>query len=358
MTGITFTGVEKRFGDVLAVDKFDLNVRAGEFIVLVGPSGCGKTTSLRMLAGLERPDGGTIHLGETDVTYMPAKDRNLAMVFQSYALYPHMSVAENIGFALRLRGKSKAEIEQEVTQAATLMGILPYLQRKPRELSGGQRQRVAVCRAIVRHPDAFLFDEPLSNLDAKLRTSARTEIRSLQQRLGTTTLYVTHDQVEAMTMADRMVIMRDGHIQQIGHPLEIYRRPANAFVAGFIGNPAMNLITGHYDAADRIAARAFTLTSLLRQPAGTETLIGLRPEDIFMRAADCAAPLPFNAAIRHVEQLGNETLVHIDGGDMVLQARIPAAAHILPGSRADFYVDQSRIHLFSAQTGQRMEMPA
>ncbi len=228
MASISFRGLAKHFGEVVAVQDFTLDVPDGELLVLVGPSGCGKTTTLRMLAGLEAPTAGEIWLGEREIARLPARERNIAMVFQNYALYPHMSVAENVGFALGLAGVKRDEVARRVLTAAEMMGIEGLLARLPRELSGGQRQRVAVCRAIVRDPQAFLFDEPLSNLDAKLRMSARAEIRRLQQRLGVTTVYVTHDQVEAMTLADRMVVMQDGCIQQVGRPLDIYARPASS----------------------------------------------------------------------------------------------------------------------------------
>src|SRR5580765_7832201 len=226
-----------------AVDALNLDILDGEFLVLVGPSGCGKSTSLRMLAGLEEVNGGAIRIGERDVTYLPPKDRDVAMVFQNYALYPHMTVADNMGFALKIAGVPKTEIAQRVQEAAKLLDLEAYLQRKPKALSGGQRQRVAMGRAIVRHPQVFLMDEPLSNLDAKLRVQTRTQIAALQRRLGTTTVYVTHDQVEAMTMGDRVAVLRFGKLQQFASPNELYDQPANAFVAGFIGSPAMNLQT-------------------------------------------------------------------------------------------------------------------
>lgn len=237
MASISFQNIEKHFDTAQAVADFNLDIADGEFVVLVGPSGCGKTTSLRMLAGLEQPTGGKIHLDGQDITHVPSKSRALAMVFQSYALYPHMTVAENISFALSLQKMPKAQIAPRVQEAAALLGIEHLLDRKPRALSGGQRQRAAVARAIIRNPKAFLFDEPLSNLDAKLRHSARVEIRKLQQKLGTTTVYVTHDQIEVMTMADRIVVMEGGRIRQVGTPMELYRRPNSTFVAAFLGSP-------------------------------------------------------------------------------------------------------------------------
>lgn len=246
MATVSFREASRRYpgADRNAVDKLNLDIEDGEFMVLVGPSGCGKSTSLRMLAGLEEVTEGSIFIGDRDVTDLPPKDRDIAMVFQNYALYPHMTVADNMGFALKMQGKSKAEREERVKKAAELLGLEDFLNRKPKALSGGQRQRVAMGRAIVREPQVFLMDEPLSNLDAKLRVSTRTQIAALQQRLGVTTVYVTHDQVEAMTMGDRVAVMRDGLLQQVASPLELYDTPVNLFVAGFIGSPAMNLMKG------------------------------------------------------------------------------------------------------------------
>ncbi len=342
MADIVFDGIEKRFGTVAAVARFDLAITHGEFVVLVGPSGCGKTTSLRMLAGLEPPTAGRIRLGPDDITDRPSRDRNIAMVFQSYALYPHMTVAENIGFSLRLKRLSKREIAAEVAAAAATMGIETLLDRRPRELAGGQRQRVAVCRAIVRRPEAFLFDEPLSNLDARLRASARAEIRTLQQRLGVTAVYVTHDQVEAMTMADRMVVMKDGHIQQIGRPLEVYEHPANAFVAGFIGAPAMNLLP--------LARAPFAAVG----PG--DALVGVRPEDIRLDPAACVRPLAFQASLRHVEELGAESLLHLSHEGLGLQVRLPGSWR--GADMQQFFVDAARLHLFCGRTGERLKVSA
>ena len=250
LSTISLENLSKHFGSVRAVDEIDLEVAEGEFLVLVGPSGCGKTTTLRMVAGLEFPTGGEIRVSGERVNEIPAKDRNMAMVFQNYALYPHMTVYENMAFGLRVRRLSAGDIDRRVKEAAALMGLEDLLHRKPRQLSGGQRQRVAVCRAIVRDPVAFLFDEPLSNLDAKLRVTARAEIRKLQRRLGTTSIYVTHDQTEAMTMGDRIVVMDEGKILQVGPPIELYDRPVNRFVAGFLGSPAMNFIEGRARRSD------------------------------------------------------------------------------------------------------------
>src|SRR5689334_12528485 len=244
MAHVRVNDARKDYGAFKAIKGVTIDIRDGEFVVLVGPSGCGKSTLLRMVAGLENITAGEIRIGERVVNNVPPKERDIAMVFQNYALYPHMTVAANMGFSLRLRGADKAEIESRVHKAAEILGLMPLLERYPRQLSGGQRQRVAMGRAIVRDPQVFLFDEPLSNLDAKLRVAMRTEIKELHQRLKTTTVYVTHDQIEAMTMADKIVVMHDGHVEQIGAPLTLYDRPDNVFVAGFIGSPAMNLLSG------------------------------------------------------------------------------------------------------------------
>jgi len=354
MASIHFNGIAKRFGALAAVDQFNLAIDDGEFVALVGPSGCGKTTSLRMLAGLETPSAGSILLGEQDITQLPAKDRNLSMVFQNYALYPHMTVAQNIGYALKMRKMPARDIAREVASAAALLGIEALLERRPQQLSGGQRQRVAVCRAIVRHPAAFLFDEPLSNLDAKLRASARTEIRALQKRLGITAVYVTHDQVEAMTMADRIVVMKDGHIQQTGTPLEVYDAPANLFVAGFIGSPAMNLLPARRDAQGRLHTAGFQTSTAVPQGPGATATLGVRPEDIRTSAQDCAQPLPITARLRHIEHLGNETLLHLDLERAGLQARVPTRWRADPGANVQLFIEQTALHVFSDATGQRL----
>ena len=283
MSTISLENLSKHFGSVRAVDEIDLEVAEGEFLVLVGPSGCGKTTTLRMVAGLEFPTGGEIRVSGERVNEIPAKDRNMAMVFQNYALYPHMTVYENMAFGLRVRRLSGGDIDRRVKEAAALMGLEDLLHRKPRQLSGGQRQRVAVCRAIVRDPVAFLFDEPLSNLDAKLRVTARAEIRKLQRRLGTTSIYVTHDQTEAMTMGDRIVVMDEGKILQVGPPIELYDRPVNRFVAGFLGSPAMNFIEGCAHGSDgrlelEAGALRFPLPEACRE--GEAYTLGFRPEHL------------------------------------------------------------------------------
>jgi ABC-type sugar transport system ATPase subunit len=288
MADVVFSNVQKRYGVVDVIPGLDLTIPDGSFTVLVGPSGCGKSTLLRMIAGLEEVSGGTIHIGGDDVTSRDPSQRGIAMVFQSYALYPHMSVADNIGFGLKLSGMPRAEIEARVKDAADTLQLAHLLDRKPKQLSGGQRQRVAIGRAIVRKPKVFLFDEPLSNLDAALRAQMRVELAELHSRIGATMVYVTHDQVEAMTMADRIVVLKDGHIEQAGPPMELYRKPATPFVAGFIGSPRMNFITGE-------EARKL----------GSDT-IGIRPEHLRIYEA---APWP--VMVRHVEHLGSETLIYV-----------------------------------------------
>ena len=339
MAAISFRSLAKHFGTVAAVQDFTLDVTDGELLVLVGPSGCGKTTTLRMLAGLEAPSGGEIWLGEREIARLPARERNIAMVFQNYALYPHMSVAENVGFALRLAGVKADEVARRVLKAAEMMGIEGLLARRPRELSGGQRQRVAVCRAIVRDPQVFLFDEPLSNLDAKLRMSARAEIRRLQPRLGVTTVYVSHDQVEAMTLADRMVVMHDGCIQQVGRPLDIYARPANTFVASFIGSPPLNLLPVSVCARLRLPQPM--------PPLGSEVLtIGIRPESISLRASDLRRPLHFTAHLELVEALGAESLLHLRLGEWPLLARVPGTVTVSAGDELAMAMDGSSLCFF------------
>src|SRR3954454_10805570 len=286
-----------------AVDALNLDILDGEFLVLVGPSGCGKSTSLRMLAGLEEVNEGAIRIGERDVTYLPPKDRDVAMVFQNYALYPHMTVADNMGFALKIAGVPKSEIAQRVQEAAKLLDLEAYLQRKPKALSGGQRQRVAMGRAIVRHPQVFLMDEPLSNLDAKLRVQTRTELVELQQRLAVTTVYVTHDQVEAMTMGHRVAVLRDGDLQQCDSPSVLYREPANLFVAGFIGSPAMNTLPVSMNGGLRIAGADIPFAA---DPAFEPATIGFRPETVIVGADG-----PIAGRIRVIEDLGSEVFVHL-----------------------------------------------
>jgi ABC-type sugar transport system ATPase subunit len=334
MAAICFDGVSKVYGDgTCAVDSLDLEIEQGEFMVFVGPSGCGKTTALRMVAGLEEISGGQVIIGGRTVNDVSPKDRDIAMVFQNYALYPHMTVAANLAFGLKLRQLSKAEIERRVQDAAVALDLQDYLERKPKALSGGQRQRVALGRAIVREPAAFLMDEPLSNLDAALRVQTRGEILKLQKRLGTTTIYVTHDQVEAMTMGDRIAVMRKGLLQQIGTPQELYTRPANTFVAAFIGSPAMNLVPAGAIGIDR-----------------DPLLAGFRPEHIRL-GAPTDGGFGFSAVIDLVEYLGDERLAHIRLGERQLVAKLPAQESLETGTTTNFAVPSTAVLLFDAETG-------
>ena len=324
MSRVEYRGVEKRFDDVVALRDFDLEVRDGAFLVMLGPSGCGKTTALRILAGLEVPTAGTVMLGDRDVTKLQPRDRDVAMVFQGYALYPHMSVEENIGYPLKVRGAGKSDRARSVREAAELLEIDHLLARRPRALSGGQRQRVALARAIVRDPACFLMDEPLSNLDAKLRASMRGELKRLQKRLGATTVYVTHDQAEAITMADAVAVLRDGVLQQLGTPGEIYDRPANKFVATFVGSPPLNVLPGRVDPQ----ARAFVVgeTALSLPPdlveqclAGKVVEIGVRPEDLELVAPNGDDTLAGEVYV--VEPFGSETLVEVRVGETRVTVR-------------------------------------
>jgi multiple sugar transport system ATP-binding protein len=347
--------------DTPAVDRLDIQIRDGEFLVLVGPSGCGKSTSLRMLAGLEEVDEGAIRIGDRDVTKLAPRERDIAMVFQSYALYPHMTVAQNMGFALELAKVPKAERLERVRAAAKILDLEPYLGRKPKALSGGQRQRVAMGRAIVRQPQVFLMDEPLSNLDAKLRVSTRSQIAALQKRLNVTTVYVTHDQVEAMTMGDRVAVLKDGLLQQCDTPLNLYQRPANAFVAGFIGSPAMNirefhLVDGHarIGAVDVALSRA-EVAALSRQDARS-VLLGFRPESVELVGPGAGFPV----TVRLVEELGADAYLYgaIEGtpesGEPDLVARIDPAAPPRVGETVHVRVKAGKEHAFSPTTGLRL----
>jgi ABC-type sugar transport system ATPase subunit len=364
MASIQFQGVSKSFGATRVVLDFNLEIADGEFVVLVGPSGCGKTTSLRMLAGLEQPSSGRILIDGVDVTGVPSKERGLAMVFQSYALYPHMSVAENIGFALSLQRLPRPEIDRRVMAAAERLQIGHLLGRKPRELSGGQRQRVAVARSIVREPQAFLFDEPLSNLDAKLRHSARVEIRTLQRQLGITTVYVTHDQVEAMTMADRIVVMDGGRIRQVGRPMEVYRNPDSVFVASFLGAPPTNCLKGKVEVAQgeaRFVAPNFDVPLPQSARSGPGTL-GIRPESLRLERQS-PHDLELKGHVRFIEALGAETLIDmvIKGKDgapgPTLTARLPGEHEIPQGSLIGVFAPPSALLLFDA-AGDRASLAA
>jgi len=351
--------LNKKFDEVHAVNDVNLIVRDKEFVVLVGPSGCGKSTTLRMVAGLEEVTSGEIYIGDRLVNDLPPKDRDIAMVFQNYALYPHMTVYDNMAFGLKMRKFPKVEIEKRVKETATLLGIQDLLKRKPRQLSGGQRQRVAVGRAIVRHPQVFLFDEPLSNLDAKLRVQMRVELKRLHERLEATAIYVTHDQVEAMTLGDRVVVMKDGLVQQAGDPLEVYGRPVNRFVAGFIGSPAMNFIdTTIAGSAGALYAEARGLrvrvpaerASRLAPYTGRAVTLGIRPEDL--REATGADPqdLVFETLVEVVEPLGSEILLDTRVGTQAVVARVAPTVRVKPHDTIRLAFIPERIHFFDNRT--------
>jgi len=362
MANVQFNDVSKQYGKVSVIRNLDLEVRDHEFMVLVGPSGCGKSTALRMLAGLEEISGGTITIGDRVVNDLPPKDRDIAMVFQNYALYPHMTVRENLDFGLRIRKTPKAETDRLVADAADILGIAHLLDRKPRELSGGQRQRVAVGRAIVRKPSVFLFDEPLSNLDAKLRVQMRAEISKLQNRLQTTTVYVTHDQVEAMTMGHRIAVMKDGDLKQVGTPLDLYEKPANLFVASFIGTPPMNFVTATIsDGGGLLSASKFVLpVPAALRPAtrgndGRKVIVGLRPENIL----DAGKPARGETArltveVDIVEPLGHEVIMHGRIGDNVLVAKLDPLGAPKRGALVELVVELDALHLFDAETELRL----
>ena len=363
MAQVAFERVSKIYPDgTRAVNDVTLDIRDGEFMVLVGPSGCGKTTALRMVAGLEEISEGVLRIGDRVVNHVPSRDRDIAMVFQSYALYPHLSVYENIAFGLRLKKMDKKEIDQRVQRAAKLLGLDDFLKRKPRALSGGQRQRVAMGRAIVREPKAFLMDEPLSNLDAALRVQTRAEILKLQQRLGTTTVYVTHDQVEAMTMGDRIAVMRGGVLQQVDTPGRLYERPANRFVAGFIGSPRMNFLDMELSEVDgelrllgNTVALPLTRAQLGASKAGrgARFVVGLRPEHLLDHRYASNGATTVSAWVEVVETLGSEIHVHVRVGDQPLVARMdPRSADVRPGQEIRLAVDHRRLQLFDPETEQ------
>src|SRR6185437_12442122 len=329
MARVLLRNLNKFYDDVQAVKDVNLEIRDKEFVVLVGPSGCGKTTTLRMVAGLESISSGQVLIGNTVVNQLAPMDRDIAMVFQNYALYPHMSVYDNMAFGLKMRKFERDEIRKRVQEAAEILGIQDLLRRKPRQLSGGQRQRVALGRAIVRHPQVFLFDEPLSNLDAKLRVQMRVELKKLHNRLGTTAIYVTHDQVEAMTLGDRVVVMKDGLVQQVGEPLELYNEPANRFVAGFLGSPAMNFATVKVNRENGAiwAANAGMqikappeFTDRLSRYAGQEVTLGIRPEDLHVASAADPTDLSFDVVVEVVEKLGSEILLDVAAGSDTMVA--------------------------------------
>ena len=350
---VHFKSITKSFGDLQVIPPLDLTINKGEFIVLVGPSGCGKTTTLRMLAGLERVTSGEIVISDRDVTHVRPGDRDCAMVFQNYALYPHMSVRDNIGYAMKVHGTEKREIDKRVSEAASLLGLDPLLDRKPKNLSGGQRQRVAIGRALVRHPQVFLFDEPLSNLDAKLRVEMRTEIKQLQKRLGTTTVYVTHDQIEAMTMADRVVVMRAGKIEQVAAPITLYEEPANRFVANFIGSPAMNFFdVTVLNGVVILGDQKLSMPSETAARIGNRdtVIMGLRPEH--MDGGDHPAPVVIDCEA--LEPLGAHTLLlgRVNGTKAVSQVdpRFPAE----PGQSSTVQADMTKVHFFDSLTELRL----
>ncbi len=362
MAGVVFDKVNKRYGDVEVIRELNLEVRDEEFMVLVGPSGCGKSTALRMIAGLEEITGGTVRIGERVVNDLPPKDRDIAMVFQSYALYPHMSVRENMDFGLRIKKMDRAEIDRRVGDAARILGLEPYLERKPRQLSGGQRQRVAVGRAIVRQPSVFLFDEPLSNLDAKLRVQMRAEITGLQRRLKTTTVYVTHDQVEAMTMGHRIAVLEAGELQQVGTPLELYETPANLFVARFIGTPPMNFIRGRVTAdGTRVTGAGLDLALSTQQRAaaqgmdGRDVMVGVRPEHLCDARREATGPtVPVRLKVELVETLGHEVLLYGRLGDNALTAKVDPHDRYEIDDEVELRLELDHLHLFDAATERRL----
>ncbi len=361
MASVTFDHVYKRYGDVVAVNDLNLDIADNEFLVLVGPSGCGKTTALRCLAGLEDISEGKIRIGDQVVNDVAPKDRDIAMVFQSYALYPHMSVYDNMAFGLKLRKTPKADIDKRVKEAGKILGIEALLERKPRQLSGGQRQRVAVGRAIVRHPKVFLFDEPLSNLDAKLRVETRAQISKLHQQLATTFIYVTHDQVEAMTMASRIAVISKGILQQVDTPQQLYNFPNNLFVAGFIGSPAMNFFPATLKQEDGklfIDAKSFSVqvpeerVKAYLPEVGRNVIFGLRPEDIYN--PEFASPgiiaQPVEANVDVVELMGNEVFVYLRNAEHNFVARIDPRSRYQMGEKIQMVFNMANMHLFDAET--------
>jgi len=359
MARVTMRSLNKKYDEVHAVIDVNLDIGDQEFVVLVGPSGCGKTTTLRMVAGLESITGGQISIDGKVVNELPPMDRDIAMVFQNYALYPHMTVYDNMAFGLKMRKLEKIEIAGRVQEAADILGIQDLLKRKPRQLSGGQRQRVALGRAIVRHPQVFLFDEPLSNLDAKLRVQMRVELKKLHERLGTTAIYVTHDQVEAMTLGDRVVVMRDGRIQQVGDPMVLYNQPANRFVAGFIGSPAMNFVPVRIAAENgslwaesealriRLPAR---VSQRLERYSGMEATLGVRPEDLRIAGDGDSTDTSFDVAVELVERLGSEILLDVVAGPTSMVASVEPSVTARVHERLRLTIDPGRAHFFDNQT--------
>ncbi|WP_104668227.1 ABC transporter ATP-binding protein [Ensifer adhaerens] len=353
MASVTVTSARKSYGHFEVLHGVDVDIQDGEFVILVGPSGCGKSTLLRMIAGLEEISSGDIVIGSKVVNDVAPKERDIAMVFQSYALYPHMTVEANMGFSLRLAKAPKDEIRQRVREAAQILNLEHLLERYPRNLSGGQRQRVAMGRAIVRQPQVFLFDEPLSNLDAKLRVQMRSEIKQLHQRLRTTTIYVTHDQIEAMTMADRIVVMRDGYVEQIGSPLDLYDRPANLFVAGFIGSPGMNFIRGKVSASGPFAFISeggvqLPLAESVAARRGQDVIYGIRPEHLLINQGGV------DATVSLIEPTGAETQITAQLGTTPIVASVRDRFDVQPGNVISVGVDLSAVHLFNAHTELRI----
>jgi multiple sugar transport system ATP-binding protein len=359
MAGVRLESVFKAYGDVQVVHGIDLQVHEQEFVVLVGPSGCGKSTTLRMIAGLEEITDGELFIDNRLMNRVAPKDRDVAMVFQNYALYPHLNVADNIAFGLRIRRTPKADIEKSVTDVAAILGLTEYLDRRPADLSGGQRQRVAMGRAIVRHPKVFLFDEPLSNLDAKLRTQMRAEIKRLHKRLGATSVYVTHDQVEAMTLADRIVVMNDGIIAQVGTPMELFRNPADTFVAGFIGSPPMNQLKGNVSATEagyqvKVDEAVFTLPDNVPVETGQPVVVGVRPEHLALQSDAASSEVPISLDL--VETLGSEALLHATLGEQPLIIKADThgdLSHLSDITRV--YAPTSLLKVFDAETGRALE---
>jgi len=351
VAGVELRAVRKDYGGNAVIHGVDLRVSDGEFIVIVGPSGCGKSTLLRMVAGLETITSGEVKIGDAVVNNLEPKDRDIAMVFQNYALYPHMSVYENMAYGLKIRGFSKADIEARVKRAAAILELAPLLERKPRQLSGGQRQRVAMGRAIVREPKVFLFDEPLSNLDAKLRVQMRFEIQKLHRQLATTSLYVTHDQVEAMTLAQRMVVMNAGRAEQVGAPMEVYERPETQFVAGFIGSPSMNFLPGRVEGSRVVLEGGGAVPIAGRAREGAQVIAGIRPEHL---TPTTEAQRWLGGTLELVEQLGADSLLHVahHGGTIIV--RVPHGASPGFGSTVHVVADPARVHLFDAATGVRI----
>ncbi|MEM5475471.1 sn-glycerol-3-phosphate ABC transporter ATP-binding protein UgpC [Pacificibacter sp. AS14] len=358
MSGVNLSGIVKAYGAVQVVHGIDLDVAEKEFVVLVGPSGCGKSTTLRMVAGLEEISGGELTIDGRFVNRVAPKDRDVAMVFQNYALYPHLNVADNMAFGLRIRKMPKDEIKTTIADVAEILGLTPYLDRRPSDLSGGQRQRVAMGRAIVRHPKVFLFDEPLSNLDAKLRTQMRAEIKRLHKRLGVTSIYVTHDQVEAMTLADRIVVMNDGRIEQVGTPMELFNNPANTFVAGFLGSPPMNQLKGVLTQTGvKVGDAEIKIDGAAAENAGRNVIVGIRPEHVTLQAEGQSSSLPLSLDL--VEPLGSEALLHARYGESALVFKVETNGDIdhLSGV-SEVHVQPDMVKLFDADTGRALNLGA